>query len=112
MSRDLSIDRCEGESLRDHVQRLSVDPLLCGASDAELARIARCSPAKARELRIETSLLRFADELRAHLVRPDDESVVDFIRRAIVAYGLRHCDAGRCTHEVCERARQEVRRAA
>ena len=111
MSR-LSIDRLEGESLRDHIQRLCADPLVCGASDVEIARIARCSPDKVRQLRLETTLLRFADELRAHLIRPLDETSIEFVRRALVAFARKHCEHGRCTHEVCERARQEVRRAA
>lgn len=112
MTSDLSIDCFEGESLRDHIQRLCTDPIVQGSTDVEIARIARCSPAKARELRLETTLMAFADQLRAHLVRPLDETSIEFIRRAIVEYGWRHCEAGRCTHDVCERARMTTRRAA
>lgn len=108
----LSIDRLEGESLRDHIQRLSVDPLVQGSTDVEIARIARCSPERARELRLETTLLSFADDLRAHLVRPLDETSIEFIRRALVAFAWKHCEHGRCTHDVCERARMATRRAA
>lgn len=108
----LSIDRLEGESLSDHIQRLCTDPIVQGSTDVEIARIARCSPDKVRALRLETTLMAFADELRAHLVRPLDESVVEFVRRALVAFAWKHCEHGRCTHDVCERARSESRRAA
>jgi hypothetical protein len=102
-----SLDRRDGESVVDYVQRLAVDPMVQGSTDAELARIAGVTPQRAREIRHDLEGQAFASLVMATLVRPEGESVTDFMRAAITAYGLRHCDAGRCKHTACARKRAE-----
>lgn len=107
-----SLDRREGESIVDYVQRLSVDPMVEGSTDAELARIAGVTPARAREIRMDLEGQAFARATQASCVRPEGETVQEFMRRAIADYGMRHCASGRCKHALCarQRAREEARR--
>ena len=100
-----TLHRREHESIADHVQRLCVDPLVQGATDAELARLAGITPKKLRELRGNDAARAFAELVRAHLVRPEGETLSDFLHAAITDYAWRHCEAGRCTHTFCERDR-------
>jgi hypothetical protein len=102
-----SLERREHESIVDHVQRLLGDPLVQGSTDAELARVAGITAKRAREIRQDLEGQTFARLVAEHLVRPEGESVTDFMRAAITAYGLRHCEAGRCTHGICARQRAE-----
>ncbi len=105
-----TLDRRSGESIVDHVQRLLVDPLLVGASDAEIARFAHVTPQRVRDIVDELSLRKLAVEMHAGLVRPDGETPLEWLRGVLLTAAWAHCEKGRCRHDVC--ARRRAREAA
>ncbi len=107
------LKRREGESIVDHVQRLLADPLVKGLPDADIAPFVHIAPKRVREIRQDMEGQTFAGETAAMLVRPEGETVVEFMRAAVTWYAWKHCEAGRCKHALCARmrAREALRRS-
>lgn len=103
-----TLDRRSGESIADHVQRLLVDPLTRGGSDAEIARMAGITPKRLREVLDEVTLRALIVETHAQLVRPEGETPMEWIRGTMLASALAHCEKGLCKHRTraCQRSRE------
>lgn len=100
-----TLDARDREHVVDHVQRLLVDPLLQGATDAEIAYFAGCSANRVREIAGDAAIRLFAIETHPFLVRPESETPMAWARSAVIDAALAHCASGRCRHARCARAR-------